>query len=208
VGLQLPDPQQVFEAHRKDSESPSSQSFLPAHARHSAWTAGLQRLRLERLLLLEERLLPRLEAEVLRLPSLRALARSLCARLFCALARPPLLAACARLDVLREGDERPEDEDEELRDAIVCAPCFDFDRGPRTMRGHSAESRTAHRCCCRCNPYVLVGAQPAQGSRGCAGRISARLRGAHQRKAARGASARGCAGRISATPRGLAHAPA
>ena len=54
--------------------------------------------------LLEERLLP--EPDLLledRLPPL-ALARSLCALLFCELALPPLLAACARL-IFPEDDE-------------------------------------------------------------------------------------------------------
>jgi hypothetical protein len=55
-----------------------------------------------------------------------ALARSLCALLFCVLALPPLLAACARL-ILPEDDEDDEadgfdeDEEEELRDAMACS---------------------------------------------------------------------------------------
>jgi hypothetical protein len=69
-------------------------------------------------LLLEERLpAPDLLAEE-RLPAL-ALARSLWALLFCELALPPLLAACARL-IFPEGDEDLEGE-EELRDAIACS---------------------------------------------------------------------------------------
>jgi hypothetical protein len=48
---------------------------------------------------------------LLRLLLPRALARSLCALLFCVLALPPLLAACARLELLP-------DEDLDERDAI------------------------------------------------------------------------------------------
>jgi hypothetical protein len=72
------------------------------------------------LLLLEERLLPELE---LRLPERLllplALARSLWALLFWVLALPPLLAACARLDL--PDDEEDLEEEEELRDAIACS---------------------------------------------------------------------------------------
>jgi hypothetical protein len=69
-------------------------------------------LRLEERLLL---LLPRLEP--------RALARSLCARLFWLLACAPLRPASLRLMVLpREDEEDLEREDEEeLRDAIACS---------------------------------------------------------------------------------------
>jgi hypothetical protein len=71
------------------------------------------------LLLFEERLLPLLDED--RLPPL-ALARSLCALLFWVLALPPLLAACARLIFPEEDeDDLPDEEDEELRDAIACS---------------------------------------------------------------------------------------
>ena len=71
------------------------------------------------LLLLEERLLlPELLLPE-RLPAL-ALARSPCARLFWALALPPLLAAWARLLLLGD-DEDDLEEGEELRDAIACS---------------------------------------------------------------------------------------
>ena len=69
-------------------------------------------------LLLLERLLPELLLE-LRPPL--ALARSLCAALFCVLALPPLLAACARLDLPDEPDEDDLEEEEELRDAMACS---------------------------------------------------------------------------------------
>jgi hypothetical protein len=69
-------------------------------------------------LLREERLLELLPFEE-RLPPL-ALARSLCARLFWVLARPPLLAAWARL-LRPEDDDLEDDEEEELRDAIACS---------------------------------------------------------------------------------------
>ena len=67
-----------------------------------------ERLPEELLLRLPERLLP------------LALARSLCARLFCVLALPPLLAAWARLE-RPEDDEDGLEEEEELRDAIACS---------------------------------------------------------------------------------------
>jgi hypothetical protein len=68
------------------------------------------------LLLREERLL----LPELRLPL--ALARSLCALLFCELALPPLLAAWARLILPADGEDDLEDEEEEeLRDAIACS---------------------------------------------------------------------------------------
>jgi hypothetical protein len=75
------------------------------------------------LLLREERpelelLLP--DEERLLLPL--ALARSLCALLFCVLALPPLLAAWARLEREDEDDDGlEEEEEEELRDAIACS---------------------------------------------------------------------------------------
>jgi hypothetical protein len=73
------------------------------------------------LLLLEERPLLLLPEDDDLLPPL-ALARSLCALLFCVLALPPLLAACARLDLPEEDeDDLPEEEEEELRDAIACS---------------------------------------------------------------------------------------
>jgi hypothetical protein len=75
------------------------------------------------LLLRADERLPALLAEGERL-LLRALARSLWALLFCVLALPPLLAACARLILPEEedGDDLPdEEEDEELRDAIACS---------------------------------------------------------------------------------------
>jgi hypothetical protein len=73
--------------------------------------SGCQRLRLPELLRPDERL-----AELRLLP--RALARSLCARLFWLLARAPLLEAWARL-LLRPEDDLPDEE--ELRDAIACS---------------------------------------------------------------------------------------
>jgi hypothetical protein len=75
------------------------------------------------LLELRERLLLPLPEELLRLPERLlplALARSLWALLFCVLALPPLLAACARL-ILPEEDEDDLEEEEELRDAIACS---------------------------------------------------------------------------------------
>jgi hypothetical protein len=74
------------------------------------------------LLLRADERLPALLAEGERL-LLRALARSLWALLFCVLALPPLLAACARLILPEEedGDDLPDEEDEELRDAIACS---------------------------------------------------------------------------------------
>ena len=66
-------------------------------------------------LLFEERLE---ELELLLLEPLLALARPLEERL-CALALPPLLAACARLDLPE--DEEDLEEEEELRDAIACS---------------------------------------------------------------------------------------
>lgn len=71
------------------------------------------------LLLLLERLPLLLLLEEERLPPL-ALARSLCALLFWLLALPPLLAACARLDLPEDAEDLEEDEDE-LRDAIACS---------------------------------------------------------------------------------------
>jgi len=72
------------------------------------------------LLLREERLLlPELRLPE-RLPPL-ALARSLCALLFCVLALPPLLAASARLIFPEEEEDFDDEEEEELRDAIACS---------------------------------------------------------------------------------------
>jgi hypothetical protein len=72
------------------------------------------------LLLFEERLLlPPLDEEDLLLPL--ALARSLWALLFWLLALPPLLAACARLDLPEDEDDLEDEEEEELRDAIACS---------------------------------------------------------------------------------------
>jgi hypothetical protein len=79
------------------------------------------------LLLLDERLL--------LLPALLPSARSLCALLFCVLALPPLLAACARLIFPDEEEDGLEDaEEEELRDAIACS--FEWNDCQSRQTGH------------------------------------------------------------------------
>jgi hypothetical protein len=73
------------------------------------------------LLLLREARLLLLLPDDERLPLL-ALARSLCALLFCVLALPPLLAAWARVIFPEEEeDDLEEDGEEELRDAMACS---------------------------------------------------------------------------------------
>jgi hypothetical protein len=73
----------------------------------------------------DERLLPDDEERLLP----RALARSLWARLFCVLARPPLLAAWARLERPDE-DDLEEEEEDELRDAMACSLVGFYGRPP------------------------------------------------------------------------------
>jgi hypothetical protein len=82
--------------------------------------------------------LPRLVALVL------PLARSLCARLFCVLALPPLLAACARLPLPR----LEEDDDLEVRGAIDIS-CSDVVRPAHHARDHTVTLGAA--------PWLSVG---------------------------------------------------
>ena len=105
--------------------------WIPACAGMTSLRPGGLRRHFE--LLLEERL-PELELLLPeRLPPL-ALARSLCARLFCVLALPPLLAAWARLE--RPDDEEDDlEEEEELRDAIACS-LVGLQNGRCHCRGH------------------------------------------------------------------------
>jgi hypothetical protein len=93
------------------------------------------------LLLLDDELfslLPRLLALVL------PLARSLWARLFCVLALPPLLAACARLPLPR----LEEDDDLEVRGAIDIS-CSDVVRPAHHARDHTVTLGAA--------PWLSVG---------------------------------------------------
>jgi hypothetical protein len=94
------------------------------------------------LLRLDERLLLPLLPEEERLPP-RALARSLWALLFWVLALPPLLAACARLVLLDdEGDDLPDEEEEELRDAIACSIGSVDEGRPSRSRPHGQSRQT------------------------------------------------------------------
>jgi hypothetical protein len=80
------------------------------------------------------------------------LARSLCALLFCELALPPLLAASARLPLLRLDD----DDDLELRDAIDIS-FDDVLRQAHDALCHKADSRIGFRPFCRLCLRICVG---------------------------------------------------